>query len=73
MIVMSTFFLKIEMVNDAVLTCEDIAQLLKRVSERIEDYTDLSEMDHFKNISDINGNIIGKYAIKRKSNIIEVD
>lgn len=70
---MSTFFLKIELGNSAMSTTEDISETLRTIADRISDYSDLSEMKHYKNISDINGNIVGKYAIKGNCDIIEID
>ena len=69
---MSTFFLKIEVGNDAMSTVNDLSEALKNVADRISDYENIAEMKHYKNICDINGNIVGKYAVKTKCNIIEV-
>ena len=70
---MSTFVLKIEMGNDAMITVNDLSEALRIIADRISDYPNIAEMNHYKNIMDINGNIVGKFAVKGNCNIIEVD
>ena len=70
---MSTFVLKIEIGNSAMSTVEDLSEALRIVADRISDYPNIAEMYHYRNIMDINGNIVGKFAVKGNCNIIEID
>ena len=65
-LIMAQFTLKITLGNEAMQTPADIADTLKMISDIIRD-KDITDLLLYKTIFDLNGNDVGRYAIKDKT------
>jgi hypothetical protein len=60
-----TFLLRIDMGNDAMQTGDDVAIALRVLAGMVES-PGVIPFSHYRNIYDINGNIVGKFGVKNE-------
>ncbi len=65
---MKTFKLKIELENDAFAEYPilEIADMLEKLSQKMREDCTTNNYAFYRDLRDVNGNVVGKYAIKEE-------
>ena len=61
------FKLRITLGNDAMQTGHDVAEALRQTAAKLDDGSGYDGLEpfHHLNIKDLNGNVVGTYAVKQ--------